>query len=217
MATIVEMELTGYPDKEKVVLASGSDASMMADYSLHCHDLQVAADCLRELSLLPTGPIVSITQRALWLTAISNYSKCFGKDTRTRLKADEVFAGTPPAAMTSHNFYVNLRNKQLIHHDNSFTQALPMAVIAKAGGTRNVLGVVSAVHESHTNSPEGVASLSAIVDHAFKWSKSKMDEHNQRLHENLEKLPRDQLLGLPTPEYAVPQTADVGTTRQTHK
>ena len=97
-----------------------------------------------------------------------------------------------------------MRNKHVVHDENAWTQATPMAVIAAAGTQRKIEEVVCTNITAQTREPINVSNLTSLVDCTLSWVESRIDSLCEEIKIELEKYPYEVLLAQPepTPYYA---------------
>lgn len=158
----------------------GPIARRMIDLQLHRFDLEFVAACLK--LLLPYHTPV-IEREAIWNAAMVRFFKCFASPAvggRTQLSATRVFRSEPSAAMVSFRRLETLRNKTLVHDENSWTQGkLGVGIkIDPATGKKFMnlpLFYMSLV--ATTLDDEHVSNLTLLTQCAIKW----IDEEYKRL------------------------------------
>ena len=104
----------------------GPLARRMIDLQLHKVDLSFVAECLKLLTHQHVTP--TIESEAIWTASMVRFFKCFagpGEGGRSQLSARRVFRSEPAAAMVSFARLETLRNKTVVHDQNSFMQGPP--------------------------------------------------------------------------------------------
>lgn len=160
----------------------GQIARQMIDLQLHKVDLMFVADCLRLLTHQHVTH--TIESEAIWIAAIVRFFKCFsGTDGgRTQLSYKKVFKAEPPEAMVSFVRLEVLRNKTLVHDQNSFMQGklgVPIAFPPNARPRMGPLMFLSFV--ATTLDDESVSNLTLLTQCALKWIEVKYAELERRV------------------------------------
>ena len=140
----------GFPDAIKVFKIPSAKSHRLADLSLHKNDLLFALECLESINRTPPEP--QLLREVLWEAAIVHFIKCFGNNaSRFSLNSNLVYKDVNEA-LAPYQFFLHLRNKTIVHDENSYTQSLPAAILNKNGGTRKIAKIicltVDAAHES---------------------------------------------------------------------
>lgn len=210
--TATGFHIQGYPDAVKVLGLANPKARRLADFSLHRHDLEFALDCLEKIRNPDDEP--NVTSRALWQSAIVNYIKCFGASTsRSSLDAKVVYK-KHPNAMEPHQFFDSLRNKNLVHDDNAYTQCLTGAVLNKAGMEFKIAKVVCLSVIGETLCRENYDNLRLLTTNAVEWVTGKFDELADSITHDLESMSYDELFAMEPITYTPAHKAeDVHKTR----
>lgn len=209
-----KFHILGFPDAVKLIAIPpllGDLPEQLADLALHRTDLQFAQECLEAISAsLP--PLIA---EALWRSAIAHYCKCFGgsRSRSTRLLPETIFqAGLPIGA---HNYFKHLRNKHIVHDENAWSQATPMAVLAPDGKQEKVEDVICLAITGETRSDDNMGNLKLLVANAISWVESQIDNLEKKIKTQLETEDYSVLLNQPEPKpYRAPKAEDVSERRQ---
>src|SRR5258708_5013871 len=155
-------------------------------------------------------------QVGLWRSAIFHYAKCFGRsNARNRLDAQEIFKGLPDA-MVCHDHFKNLRNKNIAHDENAYSQALPAAIINGPGDHNKIAKIVSLAVLSESLNPPDYQNLLNLVRKAIEYVEQELDVVSTRSTTELEKLSHAQLLKMDSVTYTLPGPNDVSKPRLTY-
>jgi hypothetical protein len=211
-----KFQIGGFPDAAKVIAISPllkDLARQYADMILHHSDLKFVQECLAALrSSQAAEPLAA---EALWQCAVIHYCKCFGRqgEFRARLLTSEILAAGMPREI--HEYFMSLRNKHLVHDENAWTRATPMAIVAAAGTKRKIEEVVCTNITARTRNAINMNNLNLLVVHALSWVESQIDDLSEEIKAELEKLPHDVLLAQPEPEpYYAARVEDVSKPRR---
>ncbi|WP_099039731.1 hypothetical protein [Mycobacterium neglectum] len=113
---------------KKIVQVPDDLGKELAHLNLHLTDLGFAVECLDELDGLGYSAEGGITRQALWHSALVAAFKCFGNSkARSRLVTETIY--TDAKQLEACEYWLNLRNKNIVHDDNDWTQSHVMAVV----------------------------------------------------------------------------------------
>jgi hypothetical protein len=153
--------------------------------------------------------------RALFNAALGSTMKCFqGSVSRTeKLDAETIFgADTTDPVRAAFDVLKDLRNKHVLHDENDWMQAIPLAIVAKPGHEPVVSDIDCLVMEG--NDTAHVGQLVQVVDAALAWVKKKMDAQTEVIRADLSARSYADLIALPSPSGTVPNTGSVGRNRR---
>lgn len=202
----------GFPDALKLIRIDGPKAQRLGDLALHRADLHFAAECLDGIDLVPAEP--HVLRQALWRSAITHYMKCFGDSAaRFQLSPERVYKGEQ-AGLIAFSYFKDLRNKHLVHDENSYAQSLPAAVLNNRDKTHKIEKILCFSAIAETLSPENYSNLNLLIEKASRWVESEFDTLGNVLTEELEKEPYNSLLAREGVSYRVPNTDELGKNRK---
>lgn len=211
-----QFHIEGFPDAVKAISTSGIAPHLsrqLADCVLHRDDLIFSRECVNHLRNADVN--IPVVRESLWRSAIVHYCKCF--DQSGRIRAVITVSGYLPTgnARTGHRFFLDLRNKHLVHDENSYVQASTGAVIAPENKGHKVEKVICTSVMSITLNDENLGIFDRLIGEALKWVESRFDQLCEQITEQLEGLPYETLLAQPdmTP-YRAPTANDVSVRRQ---
>lgn len=206
-------EIQGLPPGTELVKIDGQDAQRLGQLALHRADLAFAANCLAELGPCDASP--NTLQLALWRCAIVHFLKCFQQsESRFRLNEKTVYKGQDPLALENFNYFVSFRNKHLVHDENAFAQAIPMAALSAAGTTYKIEKILCFCAIADVLSAESYNSLRRLVELARTWVEAESDRYCGMLTRTLEAESRESLRALERVAYQKPTVADMYTKRK---
>jgi hypothetical protein len=126
-------------------------ATRLADLVSVLDDLTYCADCCVRLEgILKDGPEDVLLQRALWISALVAYARCFASGVRVGI-APDVYREVDGDPLSAHQAHMDMRNKHIAHSVNAFEQVK--------------VGVVLAPLSADKRGVEGVARLSMAFQH----------------------------------------------------
>ena len=210
-----KFHIDGFPDAAKLIAISPLvkyQPQQLADMILHHADLRFAKECLEAISSsAATSPLIV---EALWRSAIVHYCKCFGEhgSARARLPYSKFLSAGLPRDI--HKYFMDLRNKHLIHDVNAWTRATPMAVVGPSGRADKIEEVICTNITGETRNTANIRNLESLIAAALPWVESRADDLSARIKAELEGQPYDTLLAQPEPEpYYAPKAGDISKSR----
>lgn len=206
------LHIEGFPDAVKVVLIDGREAKRLADLSLHKADLEFADACLDAINQAPEEPI--IMREALWRSAIVHFLKCFGNGARFQLTPQKLYKGEPPEALLVFNYFKGLRNKHLVHDENSYAQSIPGAVLNNGKKEYKIEKIVCFSAIGATLEQRNYGNLKLLIQKARAWVVSEFDALCECLAAKLEEESYEKLLARDALTYRVPTVDDIPHTRK---
>lgn len=203
--------IEGFPDAIKVLRITGPKSRRLADLALHKADLDFALECLSAINHVPEEPYV--LREALWRSAVVHFIKCFGQsESRFSLDPKQVYKGDP-GAFEPFKYLASLRNKHLVHDENSYTQCLPGAVLNKKGMDCKIAKIVCLSVIGVTLSQGNYSNLQLLATRAREWVTAQFDELCDVLTSELEPKPHDELVAMDGITYITPGADDVHKSR----
>lgn len=205
----------GFPEAVKVLKLQSQKAQRLADLALHLADLAFALECINNINNAPETPYV--LRQALWRSAIVHFIKCFGQsNSRFSLDPKKVY-GADPGAKTAYDYFDSLRNKHLVHDENSYAQCLPGAVLNKKEMNHKIAKIVCLSVIGDTLAQDNYNNLHLLLTKARNWVVAQFDELCNVLTSELEPMPYDELFGMDGINYTVPDADAVHKAREQSK
>jgi hypothetical protein len=197
----------GFPDAVKVLKITGPKSRRLADLALHNVDLDFALACLEAINHTPDEPY--LLREVLWQGAIVHYIKCFGQSkSRFSLNPKTVYKGDAEA-FEPYKYFDSLRNKHLVHDENSYTQCLPGAILNRKGMDYKIAKIVCSSAVVGTLGQENYNNLHLLATRARAWVIAQFDELCSVLTSELELKSYDELLAMEGMAYMAPGADDV--------
>lgn len=138
-----------------------------------------------------------------------NFIKCFGEsESRFSLNPKKVYKGDT-GALEPYKYFNSLRNKHLVHDENSYAQCLPGAVLNKKDMDHKIAKIVCLSITGDTLSQDNYSNLHLLVTRAREWVVAQFDELCAELTSELEPQPYDELFALDGITYTWPGADDV--------
>lgn len=200
------LHIAGFRDAAKLIALADRKSKRLADLALHRADLTFAAECLAEVTV---GEKSDVTREALWRSAIVHFIKCFGESrARSQLSIHKILSGEPPQALAGFEFFRVLRNKHLVHDENSWAQALPGAVLNRPDAPHKIAKVVCISLNANTIQGNDV-NLRLLIEKALRWVGAEFDRLAMEITEELEARTYGELDVMPEMNYSWPDIRDV--------
>jgi hypothetical protein len=200
-----EIKVDGLPDAIKVVQVTGKHYRQISHLVLHKSDLEFALGCLAELNNVEK-PVV---RDALWNSAIVAFIKCFsGNSARIRLNETKIYANEPIGKHVF-EYFKNLRNKHVVHDENSYTQCVPCAAINGGNKAYKVEKILAMSAHVETLEQPNYANLHLLVTAALAWVTRQFDELCDAVTTELEAEPYDALISRPAASFKMADVRDI--------
>jgi hypothetical protein len=149
----------------------------------------------------------------LWRAAITHYMKCFGDSQgRSQLSAKKIYKRNEPA-LTAFNYFKYLRNKHLVHDENSYAQSIPGAILNRREKPYKIEKIVCLSAIAETLSQDNYGNLHLLVQTTNAWVVSEFDTLCEALTKELEALSYDDLLNRKAIIYRAPTIDEIIKTR----
>jgi hypothetical protein len=192
----------------------GPIARRMIDLQLHKLDLIFVSDCLRLLTHQHVTH--TIESEAIWTAAMVRFFKCFSGTGggRSQLSYKRVFKAEPSEAMVSFTRLETLRNKTLVHDQNSFMQGKLGVPIAFPPNARPRMGPpVFLSFTATTLDDESVSNLTLLTQCAIKWIEVEYAEKEKLLVADLIKEKATDLVARGVVTWTSPSHETAGQTK----
>ena len=173
---------------------TGRKSRRLADLALHKVDLDFALVCLETINSTPSEPF--LLREVLCQSALIRFIKCFGQS-KSRFSLDpKVIYKDDIGAQEAYKFFSSLRNKNIVHDENSYTQCLPGAVLNKDGMDYKIAKITCLIVAGNVLEQVNYNNLHLLTTNAKKWVISQFDESCQILTADLEARPYNELLAM---------------------
>ena len=203
--------IEGFPDAIKVLRITGPKSQRLANLALHKADLHFALECLTAIN--HAAEETYVLRQALWRSAIVHFIKCFGQSkSRFSLDPKKVYKGDT-GALEPYRYFDSLRNKHLVHDENSYAQCLPGAVLNKKDMDHKIAKIIYLGVIGDTLNQDNYNNLHLLVTRAREWVVAQLDDLCAVLTSELEPKPYDELFALESMTYTAPGVDDVHKTR----
>jgi hypothetical protein len=207
------LHIEGFPDAVKVIQIDSPDAVRLSDLALHKADLEFADRCLEAINTVPEEP--HVLRESLWRSSIIYFLKCFGNSkARFRLTTDEVLREEPPEAIEAFRYFKSLRDKHLVHDENSYAQSIPGAVLNNGSKDYKIEKIVCFSASSVTLEQGSYGNLKLLIGRSLSWVTQEFDQLCDKLTEVLEKETYATLAARPDLTYTVPTLEELHKNRR---
>ncbi|MHB8069714.1 MAG: hypothetical protein ACYDIC_17615 [Desulfobaccales bacterium] len=197
----------GFPNAAKLIRISGPNSKRLADLFLHKSDLDFAQKCLEAINYVPDEPMAM--RQGLWRSAIVHFLKCFGNSrARSQLSSKKVYKGDIQG-LEIFAYFESLRNKHVIHDENSYAQCIPGAVLNKREHPYKIEKIVCLSQIVETLMQENYSNLHLLIQKAKVWAVSEFDKLCEILTKELEAESYDDLYSREGITYIVPTVNDI--------
>ena len=199
---------------KKLLQLSGPKARTLEDFSLHSHDLTAS---LQLLEALNNKALSSEVRKGLWYHAITLFYKCFKhSDARRRLWPQIVFAKRPDL-MPAYNFFLNLRDRHIVHDDNPYIKAYAGVIVSKNNGSYTVEEIVSHVAIFDILDENKWRTFYALAKHAAAWAEQEKQRLKNLLQIECEKKTPEEIDSLQALAITIPTINQVSTKKEYEK
>ncbi len=203
--------IAGFPDAVKAIKITGPLAKRLADLALHATDLGVSLECLEAMNQTVVESHAS--RNALWELAIIRFMKCFGNSkSRSSLSAIKIYA-SEKNALVAFKYFDDLRNKHLIHDENSFAQCIPGAVVNKREATHKIAKIVCVATVAKTLEQANFDNLHSLVRYAIQWVDNQQNDICNKLTQEYESKNYDELIAAESMSFRSPSLDDINKPR----
>lgn len=176
------LHIEGYPTARRFVkLPAAPFGRQIGDLRLHQSDLMFCEQAMQIFGLHLTQTLLesqqtpdSFMNRTIyWIAILTKFMGCFKKSkSRLCLKKEKVFKGNIEA-MNAFNYFEALRDKHIVHDENSLN-VITVGVVLGEGS--EVIDVVSLKMQADTASSQSDAqNLYNLIDHTLKYLASEVE------------------------------------------
>lgn len=207
-----EINIDNVPDGVKIVKIEGDKVKRLSDLTLHKKDLIFAKFCLESINNVPADQ--QLLREALWRTAIIYFIKCFGDGVRFKLQFKTIYKNDPEEAKICFEYFKDLRNKHLIHDENSYSQCKVGAILNNGNKPYKVEKIACISMTAFTLEQNAYSSLSLLIDKALDWVSAQFDENCKNLTLELENESYENLTLRDPLIYSVPTIEEISCKRK---
>lgn len=203
------LHIKGYPKAVHLAEVTGQKSRLAASLLLHKNDLLHAQDCLKSITELMNETI----KTALWRSAVVHYGKCFGSDIRNKLSPKKTLSGEPEGR-PMHDYFIDLRNKHVVHDENDYHQCKVGAVINGPNEAEKVPKVICVSMQADTVDQQHCSQLYKLIQCAISYVDVAHENVCDSIIADLKKMDYKQLLNQKPMNIATPASEGVNTRRE---
>jgi len=206
------LRVEGFPDAVKLIRLDDPKSRRISDLVLHRQDLEFADQCLEAINTVSSN---SQIQEALWRCSLIHFVKCFGNSAaRFQLSFEKIYKSEPSEAKVAFEYFRNLRDKHVVHDENSFSQSIPGAVLNARAKTPKIEKVLCLTVRAGTLEQENFGNLKLLIQKALSWVISEFDMCCDIVIAELDGIPHDDLLARDSVSYRAPGVEGVKENRR---
>lgn len=199
---------------KKLLQLSGPKARTLEEFSLHSHDLTAS---LQLLEALNNKALSSEVRKGLWYHAITIFYKCFKhSDARRRLWPQVVFAKRPDL-MPAYNFFLNLRDRHIVHDDNPYIKAYVGVYVHKENDTYTVEEIVNHVAVFDILDESRWRIFYELANYAVEWTEKEKTRLKNLLQLECEKKTSEEFDSMKELAITVPTLNQVSVKKEYQK
>jgi hypothetical protein len=174
---------------------SGHLAKRVADLSLHQYDLSFCERILKNYGSRFVGeyndPLL-----ALWIAVTTKFFSCFRDSARSQLNENKVYKSNSKA-LENFKLLLALRNKHIVHDENSHYGAYAFAWLEQDGDVRQVSTMVIVARID----PTLVAAMRDLVERAQEYVHTAMGDAGEKLLAEVQAMTPEARAALPKSIY----------------
>ncbi len=205
------LHVSGFPEAVKLLKIDDLKSKQLAGLALHDYDLNFALQCLDGVNMIAEQPYA--LRLGLWRSAIVHYIKCFmGNGARFSLDYRKIYAGKP-LAIQNYEFFQLLRNKNIVHDENSYTQCIPGAVLNREGMESKIAKILCSSFHAEVMGQESFSNLRLLITHAIEWVTWRFDQLCDNITAELEAKSYAELYAMDIVTYSKPADGDLSKNR----
>jgi len=176
-----------YPIKE----LESKKSQEMSDWVSIQQDLILVIESISELlKQFPNrtekmGTNSNITQQSLWVSALIYYARCFSGGVRTSLDSKVLYDGLSGDPMGVHEYYINLRNKQVAHSVNAFEKTKVGLIIPNENDTKPVKGLVYLSMRHVFSDKADCKQFQMLAQEALKYTNQQIKKLEKKIIEDV--------------------------------
>jgi hypothetical protein len=180
--------------------------------ALHRADLEFANSCLDAINLSSEEPFV--IREALWRSAIVHFTKCFARsEARFQLSSSKILKDEPPEASMAFEYFKQVRNKHLVHDENSYAQSVPGAILNDETKSYKIEKIVCFAAIAGTLDQANCGNLKLLIQKALSWVIAEFDQLCDALTVELEREPYEKLLAMKSLTLRAPAIEEIDKNR----
>jgi hypothetical protein len=188
----------------------GPIAARVASLSLHHFDISFCERVLKEHHPKFVKKYSDLSL-ALWIAVLTKFMSCFrDSKARPRLDPKKVF-GANSVSLQQFELLMALRNKHVVHDENSHYEAAAFAWLEPNGDVRSVGPMLSVARID----PELVTAMRSLVEQAQGYINNALADAGKELFAQVQAMTPEERMALPTGVYfPLPSDGDIKQTRR---
>jgi hypothetical protein len=188
---------------------TGPIAAHVGELSLHHFDISFCERILKEYQLKFVNEYSDVSL-ALCIAVVTKFMSCFqGSEARPPLHPKKVYR-THPKALQDFELLMALRNKHVVHDENSHYNAAAFAWLEPNGDVRGVGPMLTAARIDPTH----VTMMCNLVVHALDFLNTAMAKAGKALLTRVQEMTSEERIALPLGVYfPLPTEEDIKQTR----
>lgn len=187
------------------------EAKTLAGYESCKSDLEYTKSALELLQILlkSNKKEDGLVCTALWNSSLLAYARCFTDGIRVKVDPLNVFSDLKGDLITSHKYFISLRDKHVAHSVNPFEQVKIAVILAPKNQEKKVRGVSPQSIKLLYLDSDGVRSLYELSCIVFNFIDEKCKEFGRKTFEVASKDNIDNLYKKARPKLIVPSPIEV--------
>jgi len=217
-----ELRIDAFANSAKIVALKGRFAKRLADLTLHLKDLQFAESCLKDLARVheqakKDGTVEQnkVIIEALWRSATVSFFKCFGSSGARGSISEKKVLRDQPIMRRFFKDMKHIRDKNIVHDENSMAVAMPGAIINEPGAQYRVEKIFSFTAIAGSLSPHNYYHLMELVRLSSAWVRSELDELTVTIIKDLQTKSDAELMAMEDLRVKIAKAKEVAQTRET--
>lgn len=207
------LHIEGFPDAVKVIKLSDRKARRLSDLALHHLDLRVCEQSLQELREIQN--LTELTRQNIWMAVITRFFKCFSANKGRRFLLDhKKILRNDAEGQAIFVYFDNLRNKHLVHDDNSYSQCNTGAILNNVDAEYKIAKITSSTVVAGLNIDGDMNNLRLLCLRAKEWVVQEYDKLADEITRDLEARNYEDLINEPNLSFKAPTLEEIGETRE---
>jgi hypothetical protein len=188
---------------------TGPIAAHVGELNLHHFDISFSERILKEYQIKFVNEYSDVSL-ALWIAVVTKFMSCFqGSEARPPLHPKKVYR-THPQALQDFESLMALRNKHVVHDENSHYNAAAFAWLEPNGDVRGVGPMLTVARIDPTH----VTMMCNLVVHALNFLNTAMAKAGKALLTRVQEMTPEERMALPPGVYfPLPTEEDIKQTR----
>ncbi|MEJ2611369.1 MAG: hypothetical protein P8179_15125 [Candidatus Thiodiazotropha sp.] len=130
------------------------------------------------------------------------------------MSREKIYKNEPPEAKQAFEYFQYLRDKHIVHDENSYAQSIPGAALNQGYKNYKIEKILCLEAHGNTLEHDNYSNLKLLVQMALKWVVAEFDTCCEIVTKELEAIPYDELIKLPNVTYRAPGVEDINGSRR---